>query len=117
MPFSINSTSMRLELSLRVLARLRTCAAILAGRLTLCLTILWAVGMAALCTIVVHIATCASACKPLGNIGRGFLQVCRAAEVAPVKGVGAEGGDFFVGFGEAEVGVDDGEDAGFGDEG
>jgi hypothetical protein len=52
----------------------------------------------------------------MGNIGRGFLQVCRAAEVAPVEGVGAEGGDFLVGFGEAEVGVDDGEDAGFGDE-
>src|SRR5213592_3295774 len=31
MPFSISSTSMRLELSLRVLARLRTCAAVFAG--------------------------------------------------------------------------------------
>jgi len=42
-------------------------------------------------------------------------EVFGTAEVAPVEGVGAEGGDFFVGGCEAEVGVDDGEDAGFGD--
>ncbi len=44
------------------------------------------------------------------------MEIFGAAEVAPVVFVGAEGEDFFVGGGEAEVGVDDGEDAGFGDE-
>jgi len=44
-------------------------------------------------------------------------EVLEAAEVAPVEGVVAEGGDFFVGFGQAEVGVDDRKDAGFADEG
>src|SRR5947208_17179285 len=34
-PFSMSSTSIRLELSRRVLAMLRTCAATFAGRLTL----------------------------------------------------------------------------------
>src|SRR5256885_577479 len=50
------------------------------------------------------------------QISCGSNKVFWAAEVAPVELVGAEGGDFFVGGGEAEVGVDDGEDAGFGDE-
>src|SRR5258706_2333682 len=34
-PFSMSSTSIRLELSLRVFAKLRTCAATFTGRLTL----------------------------------------------------------------------------------
>jgi len=55
--------------------------------------------------------------ETVGNVSRRGPEVFWAAEVAPVEGVGAEGGDSFVGFGEAEIGFDDGEDAGFGDEG
>src|SRR5262245_49641744 len=40
-PFSMSSTSIRLELSLRFFAMLRTCAAILTGRLTLWRTVLF----------------------------------------------------------------------------
>ena len=49
----------------------------------------------------------------VGRLG----EVGGLAEVAPVVFVGAEGEDFFVLGGEAEVGGDDGEDAFFGDHG
>src|SRR5213080_3748831 len=47
----------------------------------------------------------------------GLGEVVGAAEVAPVVFVGAEGEDFFALGGKAEVGVDDGEDAVFGEHG
>ena len=47
----------------------------------------------------------------------GLGEVGGAAEVAPVVFVGAEGEDFFALGGEAEIGVDDGEDAFFGEHG
>jgi hypothetical protein len=43
MPFSMSSTSIRFALSLRAFAKLRTCAATLAGKVTLCRTDLAAV--------------------------------------------------------------------------
>jgi hypothetical protein len=46
----------------------------------------------------------------------GLGEVGGAAEVAPVVLVGAEGEDFLALGGEAEVGIDDGEGAGFGEE-
>lgn len=46
----------------------------------------------------------------------GSPEIFGTAEVAPVEIVCAKGRDFFTGLGEAEIGVDDGEDAGFGDE-
>ncbi len=51
------------------------------------------------------------------QIEGGLGEVGGAAEVAPVVFVGAEGEDFFSLGGEAEVGVDDGEDAFFGEHG
>src|SRR5690242_21652887 len=47
----------------------------------------------------------------------GLGEVGGAAKVAPVVFVGAEGQDFFALGGKAEVGVDDGEDALFGEHG
>ena len=47
----------------------------------------------------------------------GLGEVGGAAEVAPIVFVGAEGEDFFALSGEANVGVDDGEDSGFGEHG
>lgn len=47
----------------------------------------------------------------------GLLKVGGAAEVAPVVFVGAEGQDFFALGGEADVGVNDGKDALFGEHG
>jgi len=55
--------------------------------------------------------------NPLLQIQGGLGEVGGAAEVAPVVFVGAEGEDFFALGGEAEVGVDDGEDALFGKQG
>jgi len=49
------------------------------------------------------------------QIEGGLGEVGGAAEVAPVVFVGAKGENFFSLGGEAEVGVDDGEDAFFGD--
>jgi len=49
--------------------------------------------------------------KIVGRLG----EVGRAAEVAPVIGIGAEGEDGLAFGGEAEVGGDDGEDAFFGE--
>jgi len=59
---------------------------------------------------------------PLKNLAllqiKGSLgEIGGAAQVAPVVFVGAEGEDFFSLTGEAEVGVDDGEDAYFGEHG
>ncbi len=51
------------------------------------------------------------------DIGGGLGEVFRAAEVAPVEFVGAEGNDFFPGGGQAEIAVDDGEGAAFREEG
>ena len=49
----------------------------------------------------------------LGGLG----EIGGAAEVAPVVVVGAEGEGFFAVGGKSEVGVDDGEDAFFGEHG
>src|ERR1017187_8975866 len=49
-PLSMSSTSIRLVLTLRFFARVRAWAATLAGKLTLCRTVLFAVRMAPLCT-------------------------------------------------------------------
>src|SRR6266700_1855694 len=49
------------------------------------------------------------------DVAGGLLDVLGAAEVAPVVLVGAEGGDGLAFSGEPEVGVDDGECAGFGE--
>src|ERR1019366_486012 len=54
MPFSMSSSSIRLALSLRALARLRTWAATFAGKLTLCRTTLFAVPITPLCTRMVR---------------------------------------------------------------
>src|SRR5437660_4303516 len=53
----------------------------------------------------------------LPEVEGGLGKVGGAAEVAPVTFVGAEGEDFFALGGEAEVGVDDGEDAFFNEHG
>src|ERR1019366_7918873 len=53
MPFSMSSSSIRLALSLRALARLRTWAATFAGKLTLCRTTLFTVPITPLCTKLV----------------------------------------------------------------
>ena len=47
----------------------------------------------------------------------GFGEVGGAAQVAPIVLVGTEGEDFLGLGGEAEVGIDDGEDAIFGEDG
>ena len=52
----------------------------------------------------------------LPEVEGGLGKVGGAAEVAPVVFVGAEGEDFFALGGKAEVGVDDGEDAFFGEQ-
>jgi len=54
MPFSMSSTSIRFALSLRAFAKLRTCAAMFAGKLTLCRTTRFAVLTAPLCTRLVR---------------------------------------------------------------
>lgn len=51
------------------------------------------------------------------QIEGGLGEVGGLAEVAPVGVVVAEGQDFFAWGGEAEVGVDDGEGAGLGEQG
>jgi hypothetical protein len=51
----------------------------------------------------------------LAQIGSGLGEVRWAAKVAPVVLVGAKGEDFLALGGEAEVGIDDGEDAVFGE--
>ncbi len=53
----------------------------------------------------------------LPEVEGGLGKVGGAAEVAPVVLVGAEGKDFFALGGKAEIGVDDGEDAFFGEHG
>src|ERR1035441_7177549 len=54
MPFSMSSSSIRLALSLRDLAKLRTWAATFAGKLTLCRTALFAILITPLCTKMVR---------------------------------------------------------------
>jgi hypothetical protein len=49
MPFSMSSSSIRLALNLRALAKVRTWAATLAGKLTLCRTALFAIVITPLC--------------------------------------------------------------------
>ena len=51
----------------------------------------------------------------LPQIEGGLDEVGRAAQVAPIVLVGAEGGNVFALVGEAEVGRDDGEDSFFGE--
>jgi hypothetical protein len=57
MPFSINSTSMRVALSLLDFAIARTCVAVLTGRLMLCRTVFAWVPTAPLCTKLVHLVS------------------------------------------------------------
>src|ERR1039457_2974451 len=54
-PFSMSSSIIRLALSLRALAKLRTCVATFAGKLLLCRTVLFAVLMPPLCTKLVRL--------------------------------------------------------------
>ena len=93
----MSSTNLRLELSLRFLAKVRTCAAIFAGKLTLWRTVLSAVLITPVCTRMVRQS------KPPVHLSRqtffkyvegGLGEVGRPAEVAPVEMVGAEGDDF-----------------------
>ena len=51
------------------------------------------------------------------EVESGLGEIGRAAEVAPVVFVGAEGEDFFTLGSEEEIGVDDGEDALLGEHG
>jgi len=51
------------------------------------------------------------------DVAGGLREVRGAAEVAPVVFVGAEGEDFLAQGGEAKIGVDDGEDAFFSEQG
>jgi hypothetical protein len=54
MPFSISSSSIRLALSLRAFAKVRTCEATFAGKLMLCRTILPLGLITPLCIKLVH---------------------------------------------------------------
>ena len=99
---------MRLELTLRFLAKLRTWAAVFAGRVTLCRIAL----------LLDFIAPDWCVFKSGGALLDGSLlevegglgEVGGAAEVAPVVFVGAEGEDFLALPSESTIGVDDGED-------